>query len=299
MPKCDGGNAGQCFTPEQAETVSTLLTAVTDEDGRLVQPGFSISDLQAMSFITPKRPADLAARDPFPGSDTGDVNSAGYWPLADANLKVFAHKNDPGFFTRDTMRFQRGGAGAITGYRIVVPSSEVMLVRQSARMGIGHFPANFGRFIRQDRKFLMWHNLSDNVLTPYMSINFYKQLARMHGGYGRLQRNVRLFGLPGTGHCSMSGEGPNTFDALTAMENWVEKGIAPDALPAVQYPVNAMGLKAFDRPQGRAMPLCKFPEMARYKGSGDVRDAASWECPPGDTRMLQVGESGREAGVIE
>ncbi len=299
LPKCDGSNAGQCFTPEQAETVSTLLTAVTDEDGKVVQPGLSVSDLQAMSFITPKRPADLSARDPFPGSDNGDVNGAGYWPLADAYLKLFVHKNDPAFFTRDIIRFQRGGPGKVSRYRIVVPKAEVALLRQRTAMGIGHFPRNFDRFIRQDRKFLMWHNLSDNVLTPYMSINFYKELARMHGGYGKLQRNVRLFGLPGTGHCSMSGEGPNTFDALTAMENWVEKGIAPDALPAVQYSVNALGLKDFTKPQGRGMPLCKFPEMARYKGVGDVRNAANWECRPGDRRMLQIGESGRQAGVID
>jgi feruloyl esterase len=299
LPKCDGSNAGQCFTPEQAQTVSTLLTAVTDEDGNVVQPGFSVSDIQAMSFTTPKRPSDLSARDPFPGSDTGNIAGGGYWPLADAYLKMFVHKNDPAFFTRDIVRFQRGGAGPIQSYRTVVPKAEAALLRRETAMGIGHFPRNFDRFIRQDRKFLMWHNLSDNVLTPYMSINFYKQLAQMHGGYGKLQRNVRLFGLPGTGHCSMSGEGPNTFDPLTAMENWVEKGIAPEAIPAVHYPVSPMGFKDFSKPQGRSMPLCKFPEMARYKGTGDVHNAVNWECRADDKRMLQIGDSGRQAGVSD
>jgi feruloyl esterase len=299
LPKCDGSNAGQCFTPEQAQTVSTLLTAVTDETGRVVQPGLSVSDLQAMSFTTPKRPADLTARDPFPGSDNGDFGSNGYWPLANAYLKLFVHKNDPGFFLRDIISFQSGGKGPVTAYRIVVPSAEVALLKQRTAMGIGHTPQNWNRLIQQDRKFLMWHNFSDNVLSPYMAVNFYKKLARMHGGYAKLQRNVRLFALPGTGHCSMSGEGPNTFDALTAMENWVEKGIAPDALPAVQYPVNAFGLKDFTKPQGRGMPLCKFPEMASYKGTGDVRAAVNWECRPDDKRMLQIGESGREAGVLQ
>jgi feruloyl esterase len=49
----------------------------------------------------------------------------------------------------------------------------------------------------------------------------------------------------------------------------------------------------------RTMPLCKFPEMARYDGKGDVNQAASWHCDASDKRMLKVGESGRQAGVID
>lgn len=299
LPKCTPGSpAGQCFTPEQIETVSLLLSAVTDERGNVIQPGFSVSEIQAASFLTPPRPADLSARDPFPGSDTGALNG-GYWPLADAYLKVFVHKNDPHFFTRQLFTFRSGGPGRINAFHVVAPSSEVDLVKREARMGIGHFPENFDPFIRQDRKFLMWHNLSDQVLTSYMSVNFYKQLAARHGGYDKLQRNVRLFSLPGTPHCSMGGIGPNSFDALTARENWVEKGIAPDALPAKLYPANAMGFKQFDKPPTRTMPLCKFPAMAHYKGRGDVNDGANWSCPSGDRSMLKVGESGRQAGVVE
>lgn len=299
LPKCVAGStAGQCFTPEQIETVSTVLSAVTDERGNVVQPGYSVSEIQAGTFLTPPRPADLAAKDPFPNSDNGSL-AGGYWALADSYLKVFVHKNDPNYFTRTIFSFRRGGPGRITDFHIVAPSSEVELVKREARMGIGHFPENFDSFIRQNRKFLMWHNLSDQVLTPYMSINFYKQLAARHGGYDKLQRNVRLFSLPGTPHCSMGGIGPNSFDALTAMENWVEKGIAPDALSASLYSVTPLGSKDFSKAPTRTMPLCKFPEMARYSGKGDVNDAANWSCPSGDRSMLRIGESGRQAGVIE
>jgi len=299
LPKCTpGSDAGQCFTPRQIETVSALLSAVTDEHGEVIQPGFSVSEVQAASFLMPPIPADLADKDPFPNSDNGAL-TGGYWPLADAYLKVFVHKNDPNFFTRTLFAFRTGGPGKITSFHIVAPSSEVALVKREARMGIGHFPENFDGFIRQNRKFLMWHNLSDQTLTPYMSINFYKQLAARHGGYDKLQRNVRLFSLPGTPHCSMGGVGPNSFDALGALENWVEKGIAPDALPAKLYSANAFGFKEFNKPVTRTMPLCKFPTMARYKGTGDVRDGANWYCPSGDRSMLKVGESGRQAGVVE
>jgi feruloyl esterase len=131
-----------------------------------------------------------------------------------------------------------------------------------------------------------------------MSINYYKQLAKMYGGYSKLQNNVRLFMIPGSGHCSMSGVGPAHFDALTTIENWVEKGEAPDALVASLYNPKSPMVDPTKTPL-RTMPLCKFPEMARYSGQGDVKDGANWSCPADDTRMLKVGESGRQAGVIE
>ena len=297
LPRCGNAAGGRCFTQAQIETISTVLTAVTDEDGNVVQPGFSVSEVQPATFLTPKRPTDLAAADPWPNSDTGGLEG-GYWPLADAFIKVFIHKNDPNFFTRSLFTFKSGGPGSVTDYRIVVPKAEVARVRSEARMGIGHFPQNAAQLIKLNRKFLIWHNLSDQVLTPYMSINYYKTLAKLHGGYAKLQNNVRLFGIPGSGHCSMSGIGPNNFDALAAMEDWVEKGKAPDGLLAKLYDRNSPMIDPGKTPL-RTMPLCKFPEMAHYSGTGDIKDAANWSCPPKDTSMLKVGESGRQAGVIE
>ncbi|MCB1688300.1 MAG: tannase/feruloyl esterase family alpha/beta hydrolase [Halioglobus sp.] len=301
LPRCNGDTVmEQCFSEAQIETISTALTAVTDEKGNVVQPGFSVSEIQPATFVTPPRPADLAARDPFPGSDSGDpAGTNGYWPLADAVLKVFVHKNDPEFYTRDLVSFGAGGEGAVTDYRIIVPAKEVDAVKREMRMAIGHFPENLKRLLELDRKFLLWHNMSDQVLTPYMSVNYYKRLAKQYGGYEKLQDNVRLFALPGTPHCSMGGIGPNSFDALSAIENWVENGEAPDALVATLHPANAFGMLDFSKPAGRTMPLCKFPVMARYSGKGDVDSAENWSCPGDDTRMLSVGESGRQAGVIE
>jgi feruloyl esterase len=297
--RCDGKSpADQCFTQAQIETISTLLTAVTDEDGNVVQPGYSVSEVQSF-FRMPTRPKDLAAPDPWPDAESMPVQSGGgLWPLANATFKVFLHHNDPDFNTRSLFTFKSGGPGSVTGYHIVVPKLEVARAMTDARLGIGHFPENAAKLIRLNRKFLIWHNLSDEKLTPYMSINYYKTLAKMHGGYDKLQNNVRLFSIPGSSHCSMSGVGPNNFDALTAMEDWVEKGKAPDALLAKLYSPNSPVVDPTKTPL-RTMPLCKFPEMAHYIGEGDIKDAANWSCPPNDTSMLKVGESGKQAGVIE
>jgi len=293
LPLCEPGKSGDaCFTRAQIETVGTTLTALTDEFGKVVQPGYSVSDY-AIPFPAP--PADPAAADPW-----GENPAAVLWPLGNASIKVFTHKNDPGFFTRSIYSFRDGGPGGIDGFRLVVPRAEVDRIMAAGRRGTGHYPENFAPLIKRNGKLLIWHNLSDEKLTPFMSFELYKALAARFGGYGKLQRNVRMFGLPGTAHCSGGGQpvGPGSFDPLTAMENWVEKGIAPNALTATLYQPTPIAMD-YAKPLGRTMPLCMFPQMARYKGAGAVNDGASWECRADDRRMLQLGESGRRAGLSQ
>jgi feruloyl esterase len=76
---------------------------------------------------------------------------------------------------------------------------------------------------------------------------------------------ARLFMVPGMAHCRR-GDGPNTFDTLTAMEQWREQGVTPAQM---------MGTN----PQsGLSRPLCPYPQYAKYKGSGDLKDAKNWAC---------------------
>ncbi|MGE3693113.1 MAG: tannase/feruloyl esterase family alpha/beta hydrolase [Novosphingobium sp.] len=275
LPRCKSGSAaGQCFTPAQIETLSVVVSGVTDERGNVVQPGYSISELA----VEPAAMADLT----------------------NGTLKVFVHRNDPAFVPASIYSFRRGGPGAIAGFHAAIPSVEVARIRQAMRLGAGHLPENVATFMGSRTKLLMWHNLSDEKLTPYSSINWYKRLAAGHGGYARVQNRARLFLLPGTGHCSITGIGPNSFDALGAMENWVEGGQAPNSLPASvanrQFMPGAPKAANMATPT-YTMPLCMFPQMARYKGTGDVRDAVNWSCNPSDTRLLTIGASGRRAGV--
>lgn len=296
LPLCKGGEAaGQCFSKAQIETLSVVLTAVTDERGRLVAPGYSVSDLQN-GFSPPVAPTNPDAEDPWPES-LG--LQGGLWPLAHAGLKVFVWRNDPAFSVRSILSYRAGGPGPIRDFRAIVPAAAAGQAAAVWRTGSGRLAENYDRLIAQNRKLLIWHNFSDEKLPPYTSVNLYKQLASRYGGFAKLQDDVRLFALPGTAHCSGGGQpvGPGSFDAISAMENWVEKGQAPNGLTATLYqptPISA----DYNKPLGRTMPLCAFPAMAHYKGSGDIKDGANWTCPPGDTRMLRIGESGRRAGVL-
>ncbi|HTW81203.1 MAG TPA: tannase/feruloyl esterase family alpha/beta hydrolase [Terracidiphilus sp.] len=287
LPVCDGKNpADNCFTKAQIESISAAVSAVTDEHGNVVQPGYSISELNVAM-----------------GTSAGGGISL--TPLADAVMKIFVHKNDPDYKLDQLVKFGDGGSGPVTNFHTIVPQSEAAFARSVAHMGIGAQPESARTLIKQNRKLLIWANLSDEKLTPYMSINYYKRLSKLYGGYTRLQNNVRLFLLPGTGHCSMNGCGPTSFDAISAMEDWVENGKAPDSLVATQFATRPSANRQMppvvdrSKPPVRTMPLCKFPEMAHYSGRGDVSDAANWSCPANDKSMLKIGESGRQAGVIE
>ncbi len=277
LPKCTAGAiAGQCFSDAQVETASVIVSGVTDENGTVIQPGYSVSELDVM-------PAAMAF-------------------LADPALKAFAFGNDPAFKATSLFTFQRGGPGQVTAFHAVVQSADVARVREALRLGYGHLPENMKRLMGSKTKLLMWHNYSDEKLTPFSSTKWYTRLAADFGGYARVQRQARLFMLPGTTHCSITSIAPNSFDALGAMENWVERGKAPDALPASvadrQFSPGAPKAIALDTPN-YTMPLCKFPEMARYKGKGDMQNAVNWTCQPGDKRLLTMGESGRQAGVLK
>jgi feruloyl esterase len=130
----------------------------------------------------------------------------------------------------------------------------------------------------------------NKALSPYVTMKLYAGLADAQGGYDSLQQNARLFIAPGMQHCG-GGHGPNSFDTLTALENWVENGVAPDSLLATHFVNKNRAL-----PADRTMPLCAFPVEATYKGSGNVNDAANWTCTQNE-RMLEVGTEGMQAGV--
>lgn len=294
LPQCDGKRPrSQCFTKEQIDTLSVYISAVTDEAGRVVQPGYSVSDIRIGHRVS-RRPADLSALEPYGPADP----QAGPWNLGNGSLRYLGMADAPGYHTRSTITLGHGGPGPVDGLHAVVPSTFVTKVNDAARMGTGGIPENAAKLIGQNRKLLMWVNLSDPALTPYMSINYYKQLAKLHGGYDALQKNVRLFALPGTLHCTDPGPGPNSFDPLTALEDWVERAQPPVALQATLYDLDERTPDP-SKPPLRSMPLCAFPAMARYSGQGDINDGRNWSCPVGDKRMLQMGESGRRAGVID
>ncbi|HZT75569.1 MAG TPA: tannase/feruloyl esterase family alpha/beta hydrolase [Vicinamibacterales bacterium] len=117
-------------------------------------------------------------------------------------------------------------------------------------------------------KLLMYTGWMDPVVPPQDTVSYYDGVVKTMGGLDRTKDFFRFFAAPGMGHCG-GGPGPNTFDALGAVEQWVEHGTAPDRLVASH---------ATNGKIDRTRPLCPFPQVARYKGTGSIDDAASFVC---------------------
>ena len=88
------------------------------------------------------------------------------------------------------------------------------------------------------------------------------------GAAKRPRRRYRLFMAPGMGHCG-GGEGPNTFDMVSALEQWVEHGKAPDRIVA-SHATNGV--------VDRTRPLCPYPQVAAYNGTGSADEAGNFSC---------------------
>ncbi|HET9215488.1 MAG TPA: tannase/feruloyl esterase family alpha/beta hydrolase [Terriglobia bacterium] len=137
-----------------------------------------------------------------------------------------------------------------------------------ARKTIGYIDAydpDMTKFKERGGKLMMYHGWADPAIQAEHTIIYYNSvLAKM----GRSQDNwMRLFMVPGMGHCS-GGAGPNQINWMSALETWREKGEAPAFIIGSG---NNGGT-----PMTR--PLCPHPQVATYKGSGDVNDAANFVC---------------------
>lgn len=117
-------------------------------------------------------------------------------------------------------------------------------------------------------KLLLWHGWGDQNIAPQNSINYYNKVVEVAGDEAKAQEFLRLFMVPGMGHCG-GGAGPTTFDALAAVEQWVEKGTAPTELAGSHV---TKGTVDYTR------PICMYPQQPKYSGSGDTNDAANYTC---------------------
>jgi hypothetical protein len=128
-------------------------------------------------------------------------------------------------------------------------------------------------------KVMVYHGVSDPVFSYDDSVAWIKNLASANGGDA--SNFARLYGVPGMNHCS-GGPATDQFDMLTPLVQWVEQGKAPDAVVAsARGTGNAGGVNA-EVPASwtatRTRPLCAYPKVAKYKGSGSLELADSFTC---------------------
>jgi tannase/feruloyl esterase len=239
----NGADAATCFTPKQVAAIEDLYAGSRDSAGRRIYPGYMPGAEAEGGWA-----AYMTGSGPLGGN---------HWEQAENVLKYMVFENP----TWDFRSFDFDKDVAFT----------------SAKLGqtFDAFDPDLARFRRNGGKLLLYHGWNDPSISPLNTIDYYERVVATiaKSGAGRnaeteAQSFVRLFMVPGMLHCG-GGPGPNTFDIVGALERWAERGQAPDSLIASHAANGAVD---------RTRPLCVYPKVAVYSGTGSTDDAANFAC---------------------
>lgn len=131
------------------------------------------------------------------------------------------------------------------------------------------------KFFAKDGKLLLYHGTADSLISYGNTVNYYESVITLIGKE-QAQNKIHLYLVPGMAHCN-GGDGACVINWLSVLENWDENGKAPDSIPATHPAATkstqgSLSSKAFTR------PVCQYPKVAQYKGSGDMDDASNFLC---------------------
>lgn len=127
---------------------------------------------------------------------------------------------------------------------------------------------NLAAFKARGGKLLLYHGWADPGPSPANTIAYYNAAAQAVGGSP--DDWMRFFAMPGMGHCR-GGPGPDQADFVGALDRWRDLGIAPSRIEASRVSNGRVEM---------TRPLCPYPQVARYKGTGNLNEAASFVCTP-------------------
>jgi feruloyl esterase len=266
---CSDETDGECLTAAQAEVVKTIHAGLTDPaNGELLTPG-QRATMGAEDYTWPVILLDDAQGFSLFGAAASAVPA-----LVWQDLGMSVDEVDP----VRAVRYAREHLGPI-----INPSPDLEAAR------------------RRGAKILHFHGWVDPNIPAQHSLDYFEAVQRHSGG--DVTDYYRLFMAPGMAHCA-GGRGPTAFggfnfrhvnengfagelgapgtaqhDVLTALEQWVERGTAPDTLIASEFAVDLA--TSFTLPPRTAVTrtrlLCPYPQVARHQG-GSVGDAASFRC---------------------
>jgi feruloyl esterase len=255
MMLCKGPENDGCLTQAQVDSLKALYAGSSLHDGTLVYhgllPGGELGDNGWPGWITGDKP----------DSSAGSAFSEGYF-----RDMVYSNANwDPKSFDldRDLKAAQEKTASAV----------------DAVNPDLTAFKARGGKLI-------LYHGWNDAAISALGTIDYFNSVVEKVGR-PQTEEFVRLFLVPGMQHC-VGGPGPADFgqwgpssdpalddaahNITTALEDWVEKGTAPEQVIA------RGGYEVAGKKVSFSEPICAYPKAAEYKGSGDLKDAASYAC---------------------
>ena len=252
---CRDAESDSCLTSAQVATVKKLYDGVSTAPGHKIFPGF------------------------VPGGEAGP-GGWGLWLSGAAPDSSLEYAFATQFFKNMVYRDRAWD------YRTFKVERDLKAADDAVGSTLNAVDPNLAAFQKRGGKLILFHGWSDAALPPTATIDYHRSVAAKLGAQ-QTDSFVRTYMLPGVQHCS-GGPGAGTFGVLpglppvepdparnmsAAMVRWVEQGVAPAAIIATKYKSGtpADGV-AFTR------PLCPYPQVARYKGTGSSDDAANFSC---------------------
>ena len=249
---CKGEESNSCLTEAQIGTLKKIYTGPQDSKGKPMYLGYS------------------------PGGEPGP-NGWGGWISGGGAGKSLQYAFGTNFFKY--MVFDN------PDWDIKTFSVEHNMKVADDKVGqiLNATDSNLKKFKDRGGKLIVYHGWSDAAIPPANAIQYYNSVVSKMGAK-QTDQFVRLFMVPGMQHCG-GGPGPNSFgqtsevdgdaqhDINRAVEQWVENGVAPAQIIATKYKTAnpASGVE-------RTRPLCPYPQVAQWKGSGSSDDAANFTC---------------------
>ena len=239
---CRGAESEKCLTQPQVDALEKVYRGARTSMGTQIYPGFS------------------------PGGETGVGGWAGWITgIGPGKGAQYAFATQGGAY----LVFQ----DPAWNYRNFRLDRDTGIADKTMGQRLNAVDPDLKAYRNQGGKLILFHGWSDAALAPASSIEYYESVvAKM--GRKDAEGFTRLYMVPGMQHCG-GGPGPDVFGGpiTEALEHWVEQGSAPDRMVATKYKTNDPSSGAV-----RTRPLCPYPEVARYRGSGSIDDAASFVC---------------------
>jgi pimeloyl-ACP methyl ester carboxylesterase len=244
VPACSvGADGADCLTAPQAAAINKVYTGPVSKGKRFMTGFLPGSEAVTVAANGASNSGWVGAIVPAqPGAKPADFN------LAEGILRYLVL--DPPQPNWDATTFDFDNAASL-----VARWSKLADAKQ----------ADLSAFRKSGGKLLMTYGWADQILQPLMGVEYYEEVEKRNRN---AREFARLFMVPGMAHCA-GGNGPDRMDAVTAVIDWVEKGKAPDTLLASKVTNNQVV---------RTRPLCAYPQVARYSGTGSIDDAANFRC---------------------
>jgi feruloyl esterase len=258
VPTCTGARDGTCLSAGQKTAIAKLFAGATTSTGTKIYSSFGYDNglaTDGWAFWKFTAPVVL---------DTGAVG-----------LIFQVPPEDPATFNGPVFAL----TGNVDDMVAKINATNATYTESAMSFMTPPNPSDLSVLKNRGAKMMIYHGTADPIFSSDDTTAFYDNLRSANGGDA--SNFARFYRIPGMNHCS-GGPATDQFDMLTPLVNWVEKGEAPDSVVAsARGAGNAGGVNA-DLPAGwaadRTRPLCAYPKVARYKGSGSLEVAESFRC---------------------